>query len=151
MIEIKVTVEVLGVVDAINNLASVIAGKNAAAVAEKREAETPKAVTVAPAEVPAQPVVATPAPEIPEAPVLVTAMPVAEAKPEEATQPKQEAAAPTVTMHDVSIAGAKLVDAGKMDAVVNALQEFGVYAITQLKEEQLGAFAVRLRDLGADI
>ena len=147
MIEIKVTVEILGVVDAINNLASAIAGKNAAAD-EKHEAETPKAATVAPAEIPAQPVVVTPAPE---APAPVTAMPVVEAKPEEATPPKQEAAAPTVTMHDVSIAGAKLVDAGKMDAVVNVLKDFGVCAITQLKEEQLGAFATRLRDLGADI
>ena len=147
MIEIKVTVEVLGVVDAINNLASAIAGKNVV-VAEKHEAETSKAAMVAPAEIPVQPdVVAL----THEAPAPVTTMPVVEAKPEEATPPKQEAAAPTVTMHDVSIAGAKLVDAGKMDAVVNALKEFGVYAITQLKEEQLGAFAMRLRDLGADI
>lgn len=147
MIEIKVTVEVLGVVDAINNLASAIAGKNTA-VAEKHEAETPKAAMVAPAEIPVQPDVVALAPE---APAPVTAMPVVEAKPEEATPAKQEAAAPTVTMHDVSIAGAKLVDAGKMDAVVNVLKDFGVCAVTQLKEEQLSAFAMRLRDLGADI
>lgn len=48
-------------------------------------------------------------------------------------------------------AGAALIDAGKMNELIGLLGAFGVQAVTQLKQEQLGAFATELRKLGAQI
>lgn len=61
--------------------------------------------------------------------------------------------APTYTVEQIGKAGADLVsqDAAKMPALLALLQKYGVQAITQLKPEQLGAFATELRGLGAKI
>lgn len=48
-------------------------------------------------------------------------------------------------------AGAALIDAGKINELMGLLNAFGVQAVTQLKQEQLGAFATELRKLGAQI
>ena len=48
-------------------------------------------------------------------------------------------------------AGAALIDAGKMNDLIGILNAFGVQAVTQLREEQLGAFATELRKLGAKL
>lgn len=50
-------------------------------------------------------------------------------------------------------AGADLVsqDAAKMPELLALLQKYGAQAITQLKPEQLGAFATELRGLGAKL
>ena len=48
-------------------------------------------------------------------------------------------------------AGATLMDAGKANDLVNLLQSFGVRAVMELKQEQLGAFATEMRKLGAKI
>lgn len=63
------------------------------------------------------------------------------------------AAAPTYTMEQIGKAGADLVsqDAAKMPELLALLQKYGVQAITQLKPEQLGAFATELRGLGAKL
>ena len=61
------------------------------------------------------------------------------------------AAAPTFTREQIMTAGAALIDAGKMADLMTLLNTFGVQAVTQLKPEQLGAFATELRKLGAQI
>ena len=61
------------------------------------------------------------------------------------------AAAPSFNLDEIMVAGASLVDAGKMDELVKLLAEFGVQAVTQLQAEQLGSFATALRALGASI
>ena len=75
-------------------------------------------------------------------------------KPVEAAETKWETVkAPTPTLDEIATAGARLLDAdaNKMMPLLDLLREFGVQAITQLKDDQLAAFAERLRGLGAEI
>lgn len=161
MIEIKVTVEIPGMTEAINNLAQAIADKKpvAAQAVEtmKREAPavqasapvasgTPVAASVAPA-APVQPPTPAPAPVAPVAPPVTPAASTASAP----AQQQTPTAAKRITLDDLSLAGAKLVDAGKMDALINTLQSFGVAAITLLREDQYASFADCLRSMGANI
>ena len=158
MIEIKVTVEIPGMTEAINNLAQAIAEKKPVAVeAVKQEAPAvqasapvaPVAAPVAPV-APVQPPVQTAPAPAPVAPVAASVTPTVTA----ASAPAQQqapTAAKRITLDDLSLAGAKLVDAGKMDALINALQNFGVAAITLLREDQYASFADCLRSMGANI
>lgn len=86
----------------------------------------------------------------PEAPQAATT-PTEPEKPAE--KPVEAAAAPSPTMDQIANAGARLLDAdaGKMMPLLDLLREFGVQAITQLKDDQLAAFAERLRGLGAEV
>ena len=61
------------------------------------------------------------------------------------------AGAPAYTIDQISRAGAALVDAGKMEQLLQLLGRYGVQAVTQLQPEQYGAFATELRGLGAQI
>ena len=155
MIEIKVTVDIPGIAEAINNLAQAIAEKKPVAVeAVKQEApivqaSAPVAAPVAPV-APVHPPVQTASAPAPVAPAAVSVTPTATT----ASAPAQQqapAAAKRITLDDLSLAGAKLVDAGKMDALINALQNFGVAAITLLHEDQYASFAGCLRSMGANI
>lgn len=155
MIEIKVTVDIPGIAEAINNLAQAIAEKKPVAVeAVKQEApivqaSAPVAAPVAPV-APVHPPVQTASGPAPVAPAAVSVTPTATT----ASAPAQQqapAAAKRITLDDLSLAGAKLVDAGKMDALINALQNFGVAAITLLHEDQYASFADCLRSMGANI
>lgn len=128
---------------------------------KKNHPEPPVVVApVAPAHAPAAPaapVNPTPAP----APVNPVAAPVATAPvagpqvttPGNAPTTAPVAAAPTYTVEQIGKAGADLVsqDAAKMPGLLALLQKYGVQAITQLKPEQLGAFATELRGLGAKL
>ncbi len=107
---------------------------------------------------PAAPVNPTPAPVPPlnPAPAPVAAAPVAGPQvtpPGNAPAAAPVAAAPTYTVEQIGKAGADLVsqDAAKMPGLLALLQKYGVQAITQLKPEQLGAFATELRGLGAKL
>ena len=60
-------------------------------------------------------------------------------------------AAPQYTIDQIMKAGATLMDAGRVDDLMNLLHNFGVSAVTELKPEQTGAFATALRGLGAKI
>lgn len=73
-----------------------------------------------------------------------------------ATPPMQQPAvpvapSPTFSRDQIMTAGAALIDAGKINELMDLLNAFGVQAVTQLKAEQLGAFATELRKLGAQI
>lgn len=161
MFEVKVTVELPGIPDALNNLARAIAengfAKPVKAVEAKAETDVP---TITPATVPAPAPVTAPAEQ--PAPVQQPVAPAPVVAPVEQPTPIQPPVAPasapttgqpeeTFTMNDLSVAGAKLVEQGKMDAVVTLLQRFGVAAITQLKEAQYADFAKSLRAMGASI
>jgi uncharacterized membrane protein len=119
---------------------------------------------VAPAQAPAQlppaaPVATTPPPApvaTPAAPAQAQAhiAPPAQAQPPAAppTPPVvPTAAAPTYNRDQIMTAGAALIDAGKINELMGLLNAFGVQAVTQLKQDQLGAFATELRKLGAQI
>lgn len=118
-------------------------------------------VAAAPA-APAAPAVSAPVNPTPApAPVNPASAPVAAAPvagpqvtpPGNAPAVAPVAAAPAYTVEQIGKAGADLVsqDAGKMPALLALLQKYGVQAITQLKPEQLGAFATELRGLGAKL
>lgn len=168
MMEIKLTVEVLGIPDAINNLAAAIRGQSASVPAV---ASTPTAPAVTPAPViqaatPTQTVATPSAPQTPPVnvptpsnvptptPVVPTAAP-APVTPTVAPAPVVPVPAPAqekkITAEDISRAGAALVDQGKMADVINLLKRYGVQAITQLKEDVYPAFANDLRALGATL
>lgn len=145
MMEVIVKIEAPELAASINKLADAISGHAPAA----------SMATVGPALVAAP--VEAPAPVNPaHAPVAMTApaQPVAPT----ATSPGNTAApavpvssAPSYTLDQISRAGASLVDAGKMQQLLELLSRYGVQAITQIQPEQYGAFATELRALGAQI
>ncbi|MBN6205567.1 hypothetical protein JYK21_03805 [Ralstonia pickettii] len=58
---------------------------------------------------------------------------------------------PTYTMDQLARAASQLMDAGKQAELVQLLGQFGVQALTALPQEQFGAFATKLRELGANL
>ena len=109
-------------------------------------------INPAPAPVAAAPVTPTPAaPVVAPAPAPAAGPQVT--APGNAPAAAPVAAAPTYTVEQIGKAGADLVsqDAAKMPGLLALLQKYGVQAITQLKPEQLGAFATELRGLGAKL
>ena len=70
------------------------------------------------------------------------------------TQPVQTAvpvAEKTYTLEDLQRASSTLVQAGKIQLLQGLLQEFNSLALTTLPVDQYGAFALRIRELGAAI
>ena len=69
-------------------------------------------------------------------------------------QPVQTAvpvAEKTYTLEDLQRASSTLVQAGKIQILKGLLEEFNSPALTSIPLEQYGAFALRLRELGAAI
>lgn len=60
-------------------------------------------------------------------------------------------AAPHYTLEMIATAGSALVDAGKMEQLMQLLGRFGVASLTELAPENYGAAANELRALGAVI
>ena len=85
---------------------------------------------------PVQPVQAVPVQQPVQTQPVQTAVPVAEK---------------TYTLEDLQRASSTLVQAGKIQLLQGLLQEFNSLALTTLPVEQYGAFALRLRELGAAI
>lgn len=70
------------------------------------------------------------------------------------TQPVQAAvptAAKTYTLEDLQRASGALVQAGKIQQLQGLLQQFNAISLAHLAQENFGAFALKLRELGADI
>lgn len=59
--------------------------------------------------------------------------------------------APTYQMDDLARAAAQLMDAGKQQELLGLLAKFNVQSLTQLPQEQYGAFATELRQMGAKL
>ena len=68
-----------------------------------------------------------------------------------ATAPEIPTTEKTYSLDELSKAGVGLMDKGKQAELINLLQEFNVQAMPQLDKSQFGPFAMRLRELGADI
>ena len=89
-------------------------------------------------------------------PVQQNQAPVQQPDPVQQPEPQQEQQGvptenPTYNMDQLAVAATQLMDAGKRDALISLLGEFNVQALTALPQEQYGAFATRLRELGAKI
>ena len=165
MIEIKITgttpLEALASVTAFGMHCMKNQDVHAAAtrVLETEEGKVSKSDTALTAPMaPAAPAVSAPVNPTPApvAPAPVAAVPVAGPQvtpPGNAPAVAPVAAAPAYTVEQIGKAGADLVsqDAAKMPELLALLQKYGAQAITQLKPEQLGAFATELRGLGAKL
>lgn len=143
---------------AMNSLAAAIAGNGNAVQAQPVQA----AVQPAPVQMPAQQMVAQPAPmqmPVQQAPVQQTPvqMPVQQAPVQQAPVqpvPVQQAvptSAPTYTLDDLARAAMGLMDSGRQIDLQQLLARFGVEALPLLPQQQYGAFATALREMGAQI
>ena len=159
MNEIKITLTVPGLPEAINNLADAIRGNSTAAapVASAPVVQQPTAQATQPE---AAPVVnpTTPAAAPVQTPVANTApvntAPVVNAAPSVPSAPApSNAAAVNYTIEQLSVAGAALCEQGKMPQLIALLGKYGVQAVTQLNPapETLNAFAAEMKALGANL
>lgn len=146
MLEVNVTVKAPELAGAILSLAAAMSSAALPAPAPA-QAQLPPAAPVKPATPPPAPAQAPVAPTSTAAPAAAPA-PV---QPPAAPPVVPVAAAPTYNRDQIMTAGAALIDAGKINELMGLLNAFGVQAVTQLKQEQLGAFATELRKLGAQI
>ena len=167
MSEIKITVEIPGLVEAINALAAAFTGKAPCTtnIGPGAEAATPVApvAPVAPQmsqtpTIPQQTPI-TAAPGYPAAAPVATQMPAQPTTPAPSmTAPAPVAQTPTdsapsnvPTIEALSNAGAALCEKGMMSQLIGLLGKYGCQAITQLKPEYIPAFTAELRALGAAI
>jgi hypothetical protein len=54
-------------------------------------------------------------------------------------------------MDQLAVAATQLMDAGRQPELVSLLSSFGVPSLMALPKEQYGAFATKLREMGAKI
>lgn len=155
MFEINVTVNAPEIAEALNNLAAALKGAKPEPAASKTGKADKPAAPVPPADYmppsDTAPAPATPAPAVTPAPATAPAPVQAPVTPAPAPAPVPVAPAPTYNRDQIMTAGAALIDAGKINELMGLLNSFGVQAVTQLKQDQLGAFATELRKLGAQI
>lgn len=151
MFEAKITITAPDLTAAINNLANAINGEPIAVqpLADSQNTsvtETP-VQAAAPTPAPTQPfAMPQPTGQMPAPPVTNTAQTGFAAAPGvPLAQP------PKYTVDQIMAAGAALMDAGKVNELMNLLHSFGVQAVMDLKPEQLGAFATAMREMGAKI
>lgn len=166
MFEVKVTVAIPGLPEAINALASAVSKSPApvqavptapvatAPTGREPVVQAPAAPVSAPAPVPVASAMSAPAPAAP-APAPV---PVQAPEPAQTVTPAPAPTTPNITpdnagaqltVEDIGRAGATLVDMGKMPQLLALLAQYGVQAVTQLQPAQLAPFADGLRALGA--
>ena len=98
---------------------------------------------------PTQPVtpVEPTAPTQPVTPVAPT-QPVTPVAP---TTPAVPVSEKTYTLEDIQRASAALVQGGKIAQLQALLQQFNAISLAHLSQDNFGAFALKLRELGADI
>lgn len=148
MLEIKVTVVIPGMPEAINNLAQALT--NSSVPAHPRTVQNISIETI-PKTVAEQPVV------VPQTNTEITPEPItAESTPAVQTTPIAPAPTPTPTTNakkytreEIAKAGSALVTQNKMPELLALLQKHGVASVAQLKPEQYDAFAADLIALGA--
>ena len=140
MYEIKITVEIPGLPEAINALANALKATPVTAFnpgvthADAINFEKDKLFDATPAQA-----------ESPIAEQPTQATPVATAITPEAAPAK------SYTVDDLSRAGATLIDQGKMSQLLDLLKKYGVQAVTQLDASVYPAFVEEMKALGAQL
>ena len=160
MLEARLTIEAPTLAAAMERLAQAIAQGHTGAPSVPVPPPMPAQVAAAaptahPAPAPAPvaaPVAPAPAP-VAAAPVSGPQATLPGSAPAAAPIAAPVAPAPTYTVEQIGKAGADLATQapGKMLELLALLQKYGARAITELKPEQLGAFATELRGLGAEL
>lgn len=87
----------------------------------------------------------------PVTPPPVQAQQVTPVTPPPVQQAPVQTTAPSYNADDLARAAMTLMDSGRQGDLINLLAQFGTEALTQLPQEQYGAFATALRGLGAPI
>lgn len=174
MLEMKITITAADLAQAINNLAAALNGstkmpttKEAAPAASAPAAQpatptapvNPTPAPVAPMTTPASTPNVAPAtmptaanPTMPVAGAPLSATPAQPVTPAANVAPANvPTAAPQYTLDMIATAGSALIDAGKMDQLMQLLAKFGVASLTELAPDNYGAVATELRALGAAI
>ena len=177
MLEMKITIAAPDLAAAINNLAAALSDKAPHFVCTQNggnnhQIENVGTITMgmsgkARPATPAAPVNPAPAPTVPTratgAPLSATpaqtaaqiapTVPVVQPAPAANTAPAPTVptSAPQYTLDMIATAGSALIDAGKMDQLMQLLGKFGVASLTELAPESYGAVAGELRALGATI
>ena len=157
MLEMKITVAAPELAASILKLAEAIAPDPDPSILTPNEPLPVASYPTAPAPAPVSPAPVNPTPG--PAPTMAAPSPApAPAAGQTSAAPGSTPApavpvtsAPAYTLDQISRAGASLVDAGKMQQLLELLGRYGVQAVTQLQTEQYGAFATELRALGAQI
>lgn len=90
------------------------------------------------------------APTQPVTPVTPVA-PVTPVEPVAPTTPAVPVSEKTYTLEDIQRASAALVQGGKIAQLQALLQQFNAISLAHLSQDNFGAFALKLRELGADI
>ena len=67
------------------------------------------------------------------------------------TTPAVPVSGKTYTLEDIQRASAALVQGGKIAQLQALLQQFNAISLAHLSQDNFGAFALKLRELGADI
>ena len=142
MLEVKITISAADLAAAINNLAAAFNGGKAQPEKPSVPAPATANPTPVPAPAPNVPIISTAAPTPAPAPVQTTVVPTAPAVP---------TAAPQYTLDMIATAGSALIDAGKMEQLMQLLGRFGVSSLTELAPDKYGAVANELRAMGAAI
>lgn len=96
------------------------------------------------------PQVVTPDIVHPITPVEPTA-PTQTVTPAAPTTPAVPVSEKTYTLEDIQRASAALVQGGKIAQLQALLQQFNAISLAHLSQDNFGAFALKLRELGADI
>ncbi|WP_314023619.1 hypothetical protein [Gemella sanguinis] len=96
------------------------------------------------------PQVVTPDIVHPITPVETTA-PTQTVTPVDPTAPAVPVSEKTYTLEDIQRASAALVQGGKIAQLQALLQQFNAISLAHLSQDNFGAFALKLRELGADI
>lgn len=157
MYEIKVTVEVPGLPEALNALAGAI-GKQPEFVCHQHGGNNHHIdnAGVVNVDFPAAPVAPVVNPTTPVQPAPTTGTvaptPVQPTAPTTAA-PTAPVAAPaeSYSLDDLSRAGATLIDQGKMPQLLELLKKYGVQAVTQLDPGTYPAFVEEMKALGAKL
>lgn len=148
MLEIKVTIEAPELSTAINSLAKALESgvcanshtdvRSAISGTQATRTQTEESIVTPSVQETVQPAQNTPVVNIPTPEQAV----VPEAQQSPATEKKY-------TLEELSNAGARLVDAGKMPQIMQLINKYGVQAINQLNPAVYGEFAKDLIALGA--
>lgn len=148
MFEIKITIDAPELANALNNLASAIGKTNVLPVLDS----APLSLTTSTAQNDTKANAAQqPSTKESSSTPPMSASPIHDATANPTTLSIPLARPPRYTVDQIMQAGATLMDAGKVNELLNLLHSFGVQAVMDLKPEQLGAFATALRELGAKI
>ncbi|MDQ0269972.1 hypothetical protein [Cytobacillus purgationiresistens] len=144
----NITIEIKApeMVNAINALAQAIGKGQAISEEPVVQFQVPNTV---PAAVPTAPPVQQQQQQTqPTQPVNPPSQPVQQ--PQQANQ-GVPTSAPQYDMNQLAVAATQLMDAGKQNELLGLLGAFGAQSLMQVPQEQYGAFATKLRELGAKI